>query len=72
METIITIPEAAKKIRRTPAALYDAIKRGDLAYEVKYGRVVVTVEEVMRYKRDTKSGPRNGSKRKKNSKKRNG
>ncbi len=65
MKDLMTVKEAAKKVRRTPAALYDAVRRGDLAYEVAYGRVVVSMTAVRAYVYAAKSGPRNGKKEKK-------
>jgi hypothetical protein len=57
----LTVPEAAKRIHRTPAALYAAIKRGDLRATEEYGRKLIAINELRRYKRDTKTGrPQNG------------
>jgi hypothetical protein len=64
MDDKITVKEAAKKIRRTPAALYEAIKTGRLAHEIVYGRVVVSLADVRRYKQETKSGPKSSGDKK--------
>lgn len=59
----LTVPQAAKKIKRTPAALYAAIVRGDLVATEKYGLKLIDPEELKRYKRETKIGrPKNGKK----------
>lgn len=60
----LTIPDAAKRIHRTPAALYAAIDRGDLIAIEKFGRKLVEPAELRRYRRLTKIGrPKNGSKK---------
>lgn len=60
----LTVPDAAKKIKKTPAALYAAITRGDLTATEKYGRLLVDPDELKRYKRVTKIGrPKNGGKK---------
>lgn len=62
MEELLTIPEAAKRIRRTPAALYKAISQGNLVSVEKFGRQLVALKEVKRYKKETRTGrPRNGA-----------
>lgn len=59
---LLTIPQAAKRIRKTPAALYAAIDRGDLKSTEKYGKKLVEVGELQRYRRQTKIGrPKNGN-----------
>lgn len=60
----LTVPDAAKKLRRTPAALYAAMHRGDLKYIEKFGRLLVEPDELRRYQRATKIGrPKNGHKK---------
>ena len=60
----LTIPDAARRIKRTPAALYAAIERGDLIVTEKFGRKLVDLAELRRYRRSTKIGrPKNGSKK---------
>ena len=64
IEPPLTIPDAAKRIHRTPAALYAAIERGDLAAIKKFGRKLVEVTELRRYQKATKIGrPKNGDKK---------
>lgn len=59
---LLTIPDAAKRIRKTPAALYAAIDRGDLKSTEKYGKKLVEATELQRYRRHTKIGrPKNGN-----------
>lgn len=60
----LTIPDAAKRIQRTPAALYAAIERGDLRVIEKFGRKLVDLAELHRYRRSTRIGrPKNGGKK---------
>ncbi len=61
MDDKVTVLEAARKIRYTTAALYKAIKEGRLDYETSYGRVIVSMAEVRRYKAADKAV--NGSKK---------
>lgn len=66
---LLTIPEAAKKAKRTPAALYAAIARGDLVATRKFGLKLVELIELSRYRQETKIGrPRNGKAKGKNGK----
>ncbi len=58
MDDNLSIPKAAKRVRLTPAALYAAATRGDLQTTEAYGRIVVSLAEVLRYKRETKVGRR--------------
>ena len=64
MAELLTIPEAASRIKKTPATLYAAISRGDLLSSDQYGRKLVTVKELARYCRQTKIGrPKNGTRK---------
>jgi len=56
MDDSVTIPVAAKRIKRTPAALYDAARKGKLLTSEAFGVQVVSMAEALRYKRDTKAG----------------
>jgi len=57
METVLlTVREAAKKTKLTTAALYTAIKEKRLAYEIQYGRVLVSLENLKAYRDATKIG----------------
>ena len=63
MNDTLTIPEAAKRIKRTPAALYDAARKGNLETSEAFGVRLVTLAEALRYKRETKVGRKaNGTK----------
>jgi hypothetical protein len=52
----VTISEAAKRIKRTPAALYGAARKGNLKTSEAYGIRVVSMAEALRYKRETRAG----------------
>jgi len=56
MDDRLTIPAAAKRIKRTPAALYAAASSGHLETSEVFGRLVVSLGELLRYKRETKVG----------------
>ena len=61
---LLTIPEAANKIRKTPATIYAAISRGDLPTVEKFGRKLVKARDLQRYCEQTKIGrPKSGSKK---------
>ncbi len=63
MSDKVTVSEAARKTKYSTASLYLAIKKGQLAHELSYGRVIVSLAEVRKYKQDSKVGrPRNGDK----------
>jgi hypothetical protein len=60
----LTIPDAAKRVRMTAAALYAAIKQGDLRVTEKFGRKLVEIPELRRWRRQAKIGrPKNGNKK---------
>ena len=59
----ITIPEAARMVNLTPAALYVAIARGNLKVTKQYGRLLVSDEAVKKYLETRQIGrPKNGRK----------
>ncbi len=62
----VPVSEAARRIKNTPSALYLAINKGNLPYELSYGRVIVSMAEVRRYKAELK--PANGRPKKKGKK----
>jgi hypothetical protein len=62
---LLTIPEAARRINKTPASLYAAIDRGALLTVEKFGRKLVKSRDLERYCQQTKIGRlKNGSKSK--------
>lgn len=59
MDDNVSIPVAARRIKRTPAALYTAATKGRLkTSEDVFGRILVSMAEALRYKKETKMGRR--------------
>jgi predicted DNA-binding protein YlxM (UPF0122 family) len=52
---MLTVPETARRLGRTKAAIYAAIRRGKLKFETRYGVMVIAETEVEAY-RHTKAG----------------
>lgn len=61
---LLTVPKAAKRIRRTPAALYAAIERGDLECVRMFDKILVEPAALLAYRKSTKIGrPKNGNRK---------
>jgi excisionase family DNA binding protein len=63
--TLITVQEAAERLKVTPKAVYFAIKDGKLTAQKQYGRVLVDEDQVAGY--TPIGGAERPSKRKKTS-----
>jgi hypothetical protein len=55
---LITVLEAAKKVNKTPSALYLAIRKGALKAELKYGLNLISIEELEKYNPRPRGRPR--------------
>ena len=61
---LLTVPQAAKQIGKTPAALYAAIDRGDLPHVRRYERILIRPAVLRMYQANVKIGrPKNGNKK---------